>query len=90
MSEFSLEPLWPFIERHFPTANGRPRTKQSTSKILAKLGIKVQYFGNLALIDPAEVLEKLRDQPFPYEAQRRYNKSIQQPRRRGRPPVAAE
>lgn len=82
-----MVPLWPFVEANFPSPTGKPRTKQGISKILNKLGVKIHYFGNLALVDPAEVAEKLRTQADPYAVQRLSGPVTGGRRRRGRQPI---
>jgi hypothetical protein len=46
---------------NFPNPGGNRRTKQGVAKIINKLGVRIYYFGNLALIVSGRSAGKIKD-----------------------------
>ena len=56
-----LEPLGPFMAKHFPLSNGKPRGKRSEQKLIKEFDIPVIRINKLRYVDPAMVAERLRE-----------------------------
>lgn len=68
-----------FVPKHFPLPNGKPGCRRRAQKIAKRYNLKVIRVFQVALIDPIEAADTLRQQ---FAAQKRETP------RRGRPPKA--